>query len=75
MAADFPTRTTDAARLRRANRRTAFIVAAIAGLFFVGVIAAQFMGAMGMTVVGGAAFLLLAFAIGRNLRNRGGPDA
>jgi uncharacterized membrane protein YbjE (DUF340 family) len=77
MAADLSPRSPDAARLRRANRRTALTVASIAVLFFAGVIAAQFIGdaATGMSVVGGAALLFLAFAIGRNLGNRGGPDA
>jgi hypothetical protein len=50
--------------------RTALGVAAIAALFFVGVIAAQFVGdsATGMSVVAAAVLLFLAFAIGRHLR-------
>ncbi len=70
MAADFPQRTTDGARLRAANLRTALAVGAIAVLFFVGVIAAQFVGngMVGMSVVSAAVLLFLAFAIGRNLR-------
>jgi len=77
VAADLSPRNDAALRLRRANRRTALAVAGIAALFFAGVIAAQFIGdaATGMAVVGGAALLFLAVAIGRNLRNRGGPDA
>jgi len=75
MSADFSPGTHAAAeRLRSANRRTALAVAAVALLFFVGVIAAQFEGESGMTVLGGAALLLLVFAIGRNLRKRGGRD-
>ncbi len=70
MAADLSGKPVDAARLRRANLRTALAVGAIAVLFFVGVIAAQFVGntATGMSVVGAAVLLFLAFAIGRNLR-------
>ncbi len=70
MAADLSPRTPDGARLRSANLRTAFAVGAIAVLFFVGVIAAQFLGntMFGMSVVSAAVLLFLAFAIGRNLR-------
>jgi hypothetical protein len=58
------------ARLRQANLRTALAVALIAVLFFVGVIAAQFVGnsAVGMSVVAAAVLVFLAVAIGRNLR-------
>ena len=58
------------APLRAANRRTALAVTLIAVLFFVGVIAAQFVGdsAVGMSVVAAAVLLFLALAIGRNLR-------
>ncbi len=61
---------TDGARLRHANLRTALAVALIAVLFFVGVIAAQFVGnsAVGMSVVAAAVLVFLAVAIGRNLR-------
>jgi hypothetical protein len=70
MAADLSGKPVDAARLRQANRRTALAVGAIAVLFFIGVIAAQFAGdsAIGMSMVGGAVLLFLVFAIGRNLR-------
>ena len=70
MSADLSPKAPDAARLRRANLRTALAVAAIAVLFFFGVIAAQFAGntATGMSVVAGAVLVFLAFAIGRNLR-------
>jgi hypothetical protein len=69
MAADLTPKSADA-RLRSANLRTALAAGAIAVLFFFGVIAAQFAGntATGMSVVGAAALLFLAFAIARNLR-------
>jgi Na+/proline symporter len=62
--------TDSGARLRHANLRTALAVALIALLFFVGVIAAQFVGnsAVGMSVVAAAVLVFLAVAIGRNLR-------
>ena len=70
MAAEFRPRPADDARLRAANLRTALAVTLIAILFFVGVIAAQFVGdsAIGMSVVAAAVLLFLALAIGRNLR-------
>jgi hypothetical protein len=60
----------DSARLRSANRRTALTIAAIAVLFFAGVIAAQFVGdaTTGMAALGAAILLFLCAAIGRNLR-------
>jgi hypothetical protein len=70
MATDLSPRTAaDEARLRRANLRTALAVTLIAVLFFVGVIAAQFVGdaAIGMSGVAGAVLLFLVFAIGRHL--------
>jgi hypothetical protein len=59
-----------ASRLRTSNVRTALVLASIAATFFVGVIAAKFMGGyeVGMSVVGFAVFVFLALAIGRNLR-------
>jgi hypothetical protein len=61
---------TGGTRQRSANLRTALAVALIAVLFFVGVIAAQFVGnsAVGMSVVAAAVLVFLAVAIGRNLR-------
>ena len=61
---------TDGACLRHANLRTALAVGLIAVLFFVGVIASQFVGdsAVGMSVVAAAVLVFLAVAIGRNLR-------
>ena len=59
-----------ASRLRTSNVRTALVLLAIAATFFVGVIAAKFIGGyeFGMSVVGFAVFMFLVFAIGRNLR-------
>ena len=59
-----------ASRLRASNVRTALVLLSIAATFFVGVIAAKFIGGyeFGMSVVGFAVFMFLVFAIGRNLR-------
>jgi hypothetical protein len=59
-----------ASRLRSSNVRTALVLLSIAATFFVGVIAAKFIGGyeFGMSVVGFAVFMFLVFAIGRNLR-------
>ena len=61
-----------AARLRASNRRTALTLAAIAAVFFVGIIASKLMGdpRTGIGVLGGAVLLYLLVAIGRNLRDR-----
>jgi len=61
-----------AAKVRSANVRTAAILFAIAGVFFLGFIVSRFMGdsATGMTVVGIAVLLFLVIAIGRNLKSR-----
>jgi hypothetical protein len=61
---------TGTSRLRTANVRTALVLLSIAATFFVGVIAAKFIGGyeFGMSVVGFAVFMFLVFAIGRNLR-------
>ncbi len=60
----------DGSRMRRANLRTGLILAAIALVFFVGIIATRFIGdsATGMSVVGISILLFLAIAIGRNFR-------
>ncbi len=59
-------------RLRASNRRTAFVLAAIAATFFVGIIGSKFIGgqATGIGVVGAAVLLYLVVAIGRNLRDK-----
>jgi hypothetical protein len=58
------------ARVRRANVRTALVLASIAVVFFLGIVFAKFMGdgSTGMTVLGAGVLLFLALAIGRNLR-------
>ena len=60
----------DARRVRASNVRTALVLLSIAATFFVGVIAAKYMGGyeVGMSIVGFAVFLFLVFAIGRNVR-------
>ena len=60
------------ARQRRANVRLASILASIAAAFFVGAIAARYMGGLetGMSILGFVAFVLLIFAIARNVRDR-----
>lgn len=59
----------DRARLKAANRRTGFILFAIAAIFFVGIIASRFIESplLSMGVVGGAVLLYLLVAIGRHL--------
>jgi hypothetical protein len=56
-------------RVRRANVRTAVILATIAVVFFAGIIFAKYLGdaSTGMTVLGAAVLLFLVLAIGRNL--------
>jgi hypothetical protein len=57
------------ARLKAANRRTGFILLAIALLFFFGFIVSRFIAdeAVSIAVVGGAVLLYLVVAIGRHL--------
>ena len=57
-------------RIDRLSAGTALVLLSIAATFFVGVIAAKFIGGyeFGMSVVGFAVFMFLVFAIGRNLR-------
>jgi hypothetical protein len=64
--------TAETVRLRASNRRTALTLAAIAVVFFFGIIATKFMGgpATGIGVVGAAVLLYLVVAIGRNLRDQ-----
>ena len=72
MSAHTPPARASASRLRASNRRTAFVLAAIAATFFVGVIGSKFMGgqAMGLSVLGIAVLLFLVTAIGRNLSSK-----
>jgi hypothetical protein len=60
-----------AARLRKANLRTAAILLSIALVFFGGIIVAQYLGGTtaGIAVLGIAVLLYLVAAIGRNLRS------
>ena len=55
---------------RRANVRTALVLASIAAAFFIGILATRFIGdgQNGITVLGAAVMLFLVIAIGRNLR-------
>jgi len=72
-ASDGPAPKADpAARLRASNRRIALTLAAIAAVFFVGIIASKLVGypRIGIGVLGGAVLLYLLVAIGRNLRDR-----
>jgi len=59
-----------AKKLRSSNLRTAVILLSIALTFFVGVIAAKWMGTpqVSIGVLGSAVLLFLLVAIGRNLR-------
>lgn len=59
-----------AERLKRANARTALVLASIAAVFFASIVAAKMLGdpVTGMTVLGVAVLVFLVFAIGRNLR-------
>ena len=52
--------------------RLALILASIAAAFFVGAIVARYMGGLetGMSILGFVAFVLLIFAIVRNVRDR-----
>jgi hypothetical protein len=56
---------------RAASRRTAWVLASIAVVFFVGVILAQYAGSpsVGIAVLGFAIIGFLIVAIGRNVRN------
>jgi hypothetical protein len=70
MTTDTPRAPDERARLRAANLRTAWVLASIAAVFFVGIIASKFLGSPSTSigVMGGAVLLFLVVAIGRNLR-------
>ena len=70
MTADTPRAPDERARQRAANLRTAWVLASIAAVFFVGIIASKFLGSPSTSigVMGGAVLLFLVVAIGRNLR-------
>ena len=59
-------------RLRAANLRTGALLAAIALVFFVGVIVSHYLGgeAAGLAAIGVAVVLYLVVAIGRSVRSR-----
>ena len=65
-------RSTDTARLRAVNLRTAAILTAIALVFFAGIIVSHYLGgvAAGMSVLAIAIVLYLVVAIGRNVGSR-----
>ncbi len=58
------------ADLRAANKRTALVLASIALVFFAGIVFAKWMGDgdSGVTVLGVAVLLFLAFAVVRSIR-------
>ena len=60
----------DDSQLKAANRRTGLLLAAIALLFFIGIIASRFIDSplVSTGVVGSAVLLYLIVAIGRHLR-------
>jgi hypothetical protein len=65
-------RPADDPEVRARIRRTGWILASIAVVFFVGVFATRFLGdtSLGMTVIGAAVFAFLLFGIGRHLRSK-----
>ena len=70
MSTDTPSAPDERSRLRAANLRTAWVLASIAAVFFVGIIASKFLGSPSASigVMGAAVLLFLIVAIGRNLR-------
>jgi hypothetical protein len=58
--------------VRASIRRTGWILASIAVVFFLGVFASRLLGdsSIGMTVIGAAVFLFLLLGIGRHLRRK-----
>jgi hypothetical protein len=65
-----PTTPRDDPAVRANIRRTAWILASIAVVFFAGVFASRLVGdaSLAMTLIGGAVFAFLLFGIGRHLR-------
>jgi len=65
-------RPADDPKTRASIRRTAWILASIAVVFFLGVFASRLLGdqSIGMTVIGAAVFLFLLLGIGRHLGRR-----
>ena len=67
---DAPANRRDDPAVRANIRRTAWILASIAVVFFAGVFASRLIGdaSLAMTVIGGSVFAFLLFGIGRHLR-------
>ena len=72
MPTNAPAQTDQADRLRASNRRTAFVLLAIAATFFVGIICSRFIGGQstGIGVLAIGVVLFLVVAIGRNLTDK-----
>ncbi len=70
MSAERDSLNAGAARLRATNVRTGLVFAAIALVFFVGVIASEYLGGprAALGVMGTTVLLFLVLAIGRNVR-------
>jgi hypothetical protein len=70
MSPNTPSVPDERSKLRAANLRTAWVLASIAAVFFVGIIASKFLGSPSASigVMGAAVLLFLIVAIGRNLR-------
>ena len=67
---DTPTPRRDDPVVRANIRRTGWILASIAVVFFLGVLASRLIGdtSLAMTVIGASVFAFLLFGIGRHLR-------
>jgi hypothetical protein len=67
---DAPTSPRDDPAVRARVRRTAWILASIAAVFFGGLFASRLIGdtSLAMTVIGAAVFFFLLFGIGRHLK-------
>jgi len=65
-----PTSRRDDPAVRASMRRTAWILASIAVVFFAGLFASRLIGdaSLAMTIVGAAVFCFLLFGIGRHLK-------
>ncbi|HEY8243514.1 MAG TPA: cytochrome oxidase small assembly protein [Casimicrobiaceae bacterium] len=67
---DAPTPRRDDPAVRASIRRTGWILASIAVIFFLGVLASRLIGdtSLAMTVIGVSVFSFLLFGIGRHLK-------
>jgi hypothetical protein len=70
MATEAPASRRDDPAVRANVRRTAWILASIAVVFFVGLFASRLVGdtSLAMTIIGAAVFFFLLFGIGRHLK-------